>query len=115
MLSKALELAKNHQSGGKQKLVAITTDKRGRIISIGKNSYIKTHPFQKLMATLVGMEECIYLHAEISALIQLKNQQPHNIYIARVSANGTPLLAKPCPICEKAIQDSGIVGVYYTE
>ena len=115
MLNKALEIAKAHVSGGKQRVAAITTDKKGKIISIGKNSYIKTHPFQKLMATLVGMEECIYLHAEISALVQVKAQQPHKIYIARVSANGTPLLAKPCPICTKAIQDSGIVEIYYTE
>ena len=46
-----------------QDVTAIIYDKRGRILSIGKNSYVKTHPLQARYATEVGLCEQVFLHA----------------------------------------------------
>lgn len=114
MLDKAITLAKIHNSGGKQKIVAIITDKKGKILSIGANSYVKTHPYQKQLAEQVELDEHIYLHAEISALIKLKSLKPTSIYIARTGPTGEPLLAKPCAICQHALMLAGISSIYHT-
>lgn len=116
MLTKAINLAKTHNSNGKQRIYAIITDKRGRIISQAGNDYIKTHPDQRELAESVGLDECIYLHAEIAALIKLKRNVPKNskIYIARVGSNGESLLAAPCPICQHALMLQGISTICHT-
>ena len=38
----------------KHKITAIIYDKKGRVLSIGQNSYIKTHPYQAKIAKQVG-------------------------------------------------------------
>ena len=100
----------------KQKLKATIYDKRGRVLSVGENSYQKTHPRQAEYAKAAGREEAIYLHAEISAIIKLRDQQSkaHRIYVERYGKDGKPLLAKPCEICQIAIDMAGIEVVEYT-
>lgn len=102
---------------GNHDLTAIIYDKRGRVLSIGKNSYIKTHPQQALFATRVGQSEKIYLHAEMAAIIKLNYsdmQRAHKIFIARYGKDGRPLMAKPCKICQSAIKAANIKNVLYT-
>ena len=41
----------------KHHVTAIIFDKRGRPLSIGQNSYIKTHPLQLKIAEKVGLPE----------------------------------------------------------
>lgn len=99
----------------KQTLTAIIYDKKGRVISIGKNSYTKTHTYQAKMAAKVGKPDAIFLHAEIHAILRCKNlEDAHRIFISRYDAQGIPKLAKPCSICEEAIIQSGIRHVEYT-
>lgn len=98
----------------KQSLTATTYDKRGRVIAVGYNSYIQTHPKQKQFALMVGMPEKEYLHAEISSIIKSKDKQIHKIKIERYDKQGNPKLAKPCPICELAIKQAGIKFIEYT-
>ncbi len=96
-------------------ITAIIYDKRGRVLSIGKNSYIKTHPYQKELACKCGFPDRIFIHAEIQAILKCKNlENAHTIFVSRYSANGKPLNAKPCPICTEAIRLANIKIVKYT-
>lgn len=53
-------------------ITATIYDKRGKIIAIGKNSYIKTHPKMKEYAIKNSEPYKQVLHAEIAALIKCK-------------------------------------------
>ncbi len=95
-------------------LIAATLDKRGRIIAIGENS-IKTHPIMKHYGGRVQLKHKIHLHAEISALVR-SQRRVHGIIVIRVSRNqGNLNMAKPCPICQAAINDAGIKNIYYSD
>lgn len=48
-------------------IIATTYDKRGRIIALGHNSYVKTHPKQAKWAAQVNQEYKLMLHAEVPA------------------------------------------------
>lgn len=96
-------------------LRATIFDKRGRVLSRGENSYTKSHPFHHSCAMQVGRVGAIYLHAETQAIVRLpKGSKPYRIYIERYSRVGEPLPAKPCEICEIAIQEAGIEIVEHT-
>lgn len=85
-------------------LTAYIYDKKGRLLSLGKNSYIKTHPLQAKHAALVGEPYKQSLHAEIHAISRCKNlARAHRIVVMRFNKDGSPALAKPCPICLDAI------------
>lgn len=99
----------------RQNVTALIYDRRGRIISMGKNSYVKTHPLQAKFANEVGLEHKIFLHAEIDALVKLKDwSRAHKMVITRIGKNGDELLAKPCPVCERAIKSAGITEIEHT-
>lgn len=96
-------------------LSAIIYDRKGRVLSIGKNSYIKTHPLQAKHAKKIGLDEKIYLHAEVHAIVRCQNlSKAYKIFVSRWDKKGNPLLAKPCPICASAIAATGIEIVEYT-
>jgi tRNA(Arg) A34 adenosine deaminase TadA len=98
-----------------QSITAIIRTKKGRVLSIGKNSYIKTHTLQAHYANLVGLPEKQYLHAEIAALVKCRDLSiAHSITVYRYGKDNKPLLAKPCPICQEAIKLSGIKKVHHT-
>lgn len=85
----------------KQNITAIIYDKHDNILSIGKNSYKKTHPVQAYYAQLTKQPYKIYLHAEIHAIVQLKHyHKPYKIQIIRQNQ----LPSKPCKLCMQAIQ-----------
>jgi tRNA(Arg) A34 adenosine deaminase TadA len=99
----------------KQDLTAIIYDKRGRVISVGQNSYVKTHPLQALHAQKAGLPEKQFLHAEIHAIIRCKDlTRAHKIFVSRWDKKGRPALAKPCPVCMSAIEAAGIEFVEHT-
>lgn len=100
----------------KFELKATIYDKRGKVLSVGENSYSKTHPKQAELARIAGREGAIYLHAEIAAIIKLKNKQDkaHKIFIERYDSDGNPLLAKPCEICSIALEMAGIKLIEFT-
>jgi len=114
MLNRCIELASQLQNR-KQRVAAIITDKKGRILSSGTNSYTKSHPLQAYYCELATKENHkIFVHAELQALVHLKGQVADKIFVARVSKNGTPLPSSPCPICRLAIRDAGIHEVITT-
>ena len=98
-----------------QNITAIIFDKKGKILSVGKNSYIKTHPMQAKHAHKVGLPEKIFLHAEMDAIIKCRNMsKAHKIVVTRVTRNGKYGNAKPCPVCKSAIKEAGIKNVEWT-
>ena len=90
----------------------------------GWNSY-RTHPLQAKFAAQTGTPEKIHVHAELSVCIQAaktylkygkkSDLSGFRLYVARVLANGTPALAKPCDSCLAALIEFGINEVIYTE
>ncbi len=102
---------------GKQRLCSVITDRKGNVLSIGQNSYTKTHPLMKVYANKVNRPESCFLHAEIAALVRLNNKdkkRANKIYVARLMKNGEIGTAKPCTICQKIISDFGIKSIEYT-
>lgn len=100
----------------RQNIVAICFDRSGRMLSVGRNNYTKTHPVQKRYADRANIPQKIYLHAEIDALTKLPyGAIPKRMVIVRRNSNGLLLPSKPCPICELAIKDYGITNVEYTQ
>lgn len=89
-------------------------DKRGKVLSVGYNSYIKTHPKMVEYAMKLNEPYKMFLHAEIAALIKVRNGEPYKIFIERYNKKGEPKLAAPCPICMEAIKQAGIQRIEYT-
>lgn len=99
----------------RQLITATVYDKRGRFLSQATNSYTKTHPYQAELAASVGLPNKVFLHAEIAALLKCKRlDKAHSIRVERYRRDGSPALAKPCPICEEAIRQAGIQEVTFT-
>ena len=97
------------------KLTATVYDKRGRVLSTGNNSYTKTHPVQKRLAGEAGRAHSIFLHAEIHALLKVRDMsRAHRIYIERYDVHGNPKPADPCEICRIAIRRAGIKIIDHT-
>ncbi len=112
MLNRCIELASQLQNR-KQRVASIITDKKGRILSFGVNSYTKSHPKMAWYASKFNDFNKIYLHAEIASIIAC-DKKPHTIYIARISKSGRISPALPCRICREAIRDAGIKEVITT-
>jgi tRNA(Arg) A34 adenosine deaminase TadA len=96
-------------------ITAIIYDRKGRELSIGKNSYIKTHPLQAKYAEKAGEEYKVFLHAEIHAITRCKDMSlAHKIVVMRFTEDGKPAPAKPCKVCQRAILDFKIKYVEHT-
>jgi len=90
-------------------------DRHGNLLSVGRNSYVKTHPLQAKAARAVGMDKRIYLHAEVHALVQVKDwTKAYRIEVLRYDQQGIPRNAKPCPICQYVIKQTSIKEVVHT-
>lgn len=98
---------------GKHLITASLFNKRGMLLTQATNSYTKTHPAQIKYAEQSTAK--IYLHAEIAALVKLrKGMEPYKIVIERYGKDGRSRIAKPCPVCERAIKAWNIKRVEYT-
>ena len=112
----AIALAKNNQGvGGRKrnsyKLGAVLVNKRGHVLTIGKNSY-KTHPKTKKYSIYP------YLHAEQEAIFRYGYEQEYDnisLYIARVLKAGHIGTARPCSACQQLLVNVGIHRVFYTD
>ena len=102
-------------SDTRQNITAFIYDRRGRVLSVGKNSYVKTHPLQAKYAMKAGLPDKLFLHAEIAAIVKCRDlERAYRIEVVRVGKNGDLLLAKPCPVCQSAIEASGIKIIEHT-
>jgi cytidine deaminase len=83
-------------------ITAILFDKRGRPLSIGRNSYTKTHPMQAQAAEAAGEPYKVFLHAEIDAIVRCRDMsKAHRIVVMRYNKKGEPMNAAPCHICQR--------------
>lgn len=98
----------------KHRITATVFDRRGKVLAFAENNYQKTHPLQKWYAAKCGDEHKIYLHAEIAALVKIRRGTPYRILVERYGANGQPLNATPCKICQLAIKEAGIEIIEHT-
>lgn len=96
-------------------ITAVIYDKRGKVLSVGKNSYVKTHPYQVKHAEKVGLPDKQFLHAEIHAIVKCRNlEKAHKIAVMRFGKDGKEKTAKPCPVCMSAIESAGIKFIEHT-
>jgi len=96
-------------------VTAIIYDKRGRVLSVGSNSYVKTHPLQADHARRAGEPSKIYLHAEIHAITRCRDiSKAYRMAIFRYLEDGSPARACPCNICRNAIDATPIKIVEHT-
>ena len=97
-------------------ITAIIYDKRGRVLSIGQNSYTNSIRLQRKHAMKVGLPEKKFNHAEVVAVAKCKDlSKAHTIKVFRYNSQGLPVNAKPCPICQSLINEAGIKEVMWTE
>lgn len=90
-------------------------DKRGKLLSEAGNSYTKSSPKMKSLASEVGLQEKEFWHAECWAIHRIPyGTLPYRIVIARVNRNGEALIAAPCPVCLNAIKKKGIKIIEHT-
>ena len=96
-------------------VTAMIYDRKGRVLSVGQNSYVKTHPLQARHAHKTGLPDKLFLHAEVAAIVKCRDlSKAHRIFVTRYNKQGEPTLAKPCPVCLSAIQASGIKYIEHT-
>lgn len=99
----------------KPHITAIIEDKRGNVLSIGRNSYTRTHVVQAKLAAKAGFPDRIYIHAEVDAIVRCRKiNKAHTIKTFRYNAAGRPVLAKPCAICMSAIEATSIKRIIHT-
>lgn len=112
VLQLAINTAKSSPS--KKKIGAVLLRKNKVIVS-ATNLEKKTHPLQAFLAERVGLDEKIYLHAEVNALIKSK-EKADTIVVARIGGHGHNELrmSKPCPICQMALEMNNISRVIYS-
>lgn len=98
----------------KVEITALAYDKRGKLLSVGRNSYIKTHPLQQRFARKARQHDRVFLHAEVDALIKARGQHVHRLVVVRLDKDNRPALAKPCECCQLAIKHFGVRHVEHT-
>lgn len=86
---------------------------KGRVVATATNAASKTHPLQARLADRVGRPEKTVLHAEVAALVRCRSQVD-TIVVARVDKADRLRLSKPCPVCDLAIREAGIVTIWYS-
>lgn len=99
----------------KHVVTAIITDKRGQILSVAQNSYLKTHPLQAHHAKKVGEAYKVFLHAEIHALVRCRDlSRAYKILVTRFNRQGKAMNAKPCRVCMSALRETPIEKIEWT-
>jgi deoxycytidylate deaminase len=113
MLDLAIQVAKDNDVP-KFKFGAVITTKKGSVVSIGKNSYVKTHPTQSRYGARHTNEAACFIHAELSAILRAKGKG-HTLWVARVKKTGEIGMSHPCPSCMAIIKnETNLKRVIYT-
>jgi deoxycytidylate deaminase len=100
-------------SNKKYWVIAASLDHHNNIISIGENSYQKTHPMQSRLAIKNGTRDREYLHAEIASLVKVRSLV-ESIMVVRMTCGGLVRMARPCNICNLAIREAGIRNIHFS-
>lgn len=106
-IAKAESLKAKHRQ---HKLGAVLVYRKG-VVAKGHNDAVKTHPIMR------KYDNYKTLHAEVSAIIKLKNKdilKDCDMYIYRETKNGDLALSRPCSVCSKLLRMMGLRNVYFT-
>lgn len=96
-------------------IVATCFDRKGKVVGTGTNNYRKSHPLMQHFAVKAGeSDEKIYLHAELSAVLQSGRKEIHSILVQRFHTNGDLANAMPCLTCQKMLKSFGVKQVKYS-
>lgn len=102
-LKQALEVAKTSKCKYKHGCVVVNN---GKILATATNKKI-ADPHTHWRRS--------HIHAEMAAIIAAGNQAVGaTVYVARVSADGSPAYSKPCKKCERILDRYGIAQVFWT-
>jgi len=102
-IGKAIELAAKSKCRHRHGCVVV---KNGRIISMATN--------KKIGDPSIAWRTS-HIHAEFGAIIAAGTQASgSHVYVARISADGTPVSSKPCKKCESMLARSGVAKVVWT-
>lgn len=94
-------------------------DKRGTLLSTGRNSYSKTHPRMVELGKKVGFhnDEKIFIHAEMDAINKCSNLD--KAYLIEVfvysKRSNSYRKSRPCPICTLDIKEAKIPYIRYRD
>ena len=94
-------------------ITALAYDRKGKLLSVGRNSYVKTHPLQAHYAKVSNKPHAVFLHAEIAALVKARGKV-YKMVVTRFNSKGQPVLARPCSICQLALKDYGVKEIQHT-
>lgn len=103
-------LLKHPEPDRSNKMVAILLKGR-RIVAYGYNSE-KTHPLGKKITEYHDLYCSGKTHAEVAALS--RGRSGDRIFVARVKADGSFGLARPCPVCQLILKQQGVKHAIYT-
>jgi deoxycytidylate deaminase len=84
----------------------------GKVLSIGFNDFGST----KLQESKKH-RHCNSVHAEVRALLQLKNREDargSRIYVARINKNGQYAISAPCDVCSEILTEMGVKSATFT-
>lgn len=89
----------------------------GRVVALGHNR-LKTSPVVDALSRIYPEGRNSFrrwIHAEMDALRQSNgNARGATLYVARVTADGTPVNASPCGLCRAMMAEKGIRRAFYT-
>lgn len=85
------------------------------MLSVGQNSYSKTHTLQAEHAKKVGLPEKTFRHAECDSIVRCKDlSRAYKIAVFRYTKDGKPANAKPCIVCQSLIASTPIKIIEHT-
>lgn len=91
---------------------AVIFNKRGKILAVGCNDVLKTHPMIR------RYHQHRTMHAEADAVLSSRHKvdlEGANILVYRENKAGELRLSRPCDTCQKILKIHGINKVYYTD
>jgi len=99
----------------KYNVTAIIRNKKGYVLSIGKNSYKKSHPIMmKISKNKTLPKVQTFIHAEVDAIIKCRNiKDAYSIEIYNYTEKGNAAISKPCPLCMSLIEQTPILVIKY--
>lgn len=94
--------------------------RKGRILKIGLNNTMKTHPlvrkYRYFAKDGVDIRDFVGIHSELSAIIKYGRQDCSDCTFinVRIDKNGNPTMAAPCSGCCDLLRQVGYKKVFYT-
>lgn len=98
-------------------MTAVIRDRKKNILSVGNNSYTKTHPVMALLEKHYSTNHKKirrFIHAEVDAILKCKlTDKMYSIEVYGVTFNGNLVCSKPCELCRGFIKTTKLKKVTY--